>query len=83
MVMVTIVVLSHLRHTSLRGPSEKVLIQGCHVGPLGAKFLKLGPKIFVWPFGSFWPFSRIDWPLSRIRSDHPWTCLRSHIFSLF
>jgi len=36
-----------------------------------------GPKIFVWPF------SRLDWPLARIRSCYPGTCLRSHIFSLF
>ena len=30
-----------------------------------------GFKIFVWPFGSLWTFSRIYWPLARIKSDQP------------
>jgi len=39
-----------------------------------------GPKISFGPLAIFWPFSRIDWPLARIRSDHPGSCLRNHIF---
>jgi len=31
------------------------------------------PKIFIWLF--FWPFSRIHWTLSKIRYDHPGSCL--------
>ena len=39
------------------------------------------PKILFGPLALFCPFSRIDWPLARIRSDHPGSCLRNHIFS--
>jgi len=42
-----------------------------------------GPKIVIWPFSSFWPFSRIDWPLTRIRSDQLGCCLRTIFFHFF
>jgi len=46
-----------LNHMLLRGPSEKVLIQGWHVGPLGAISQKFGPKSHLLaPKFSFGPF---------------------------
>jgi len=63
-------------------------MQGCQVGLLGRNFRNLvpnntlsdpDPKIFILPFGSFWPFSRIGCLLARI--DHPGSCLRNLFFT--
>ena len=48
-----------------------------------ARLALLGPKFSFGPLALFWPFSRIGWPLAKIISDHPRSCLRNHIFSLF
>ena len=47
------------------------------ISEIWSQITLVGPKIFVWPF------SGMGWPLARIRSDHPVSCLRNHIFSLF
>jgi len=78
-----------------RGGSSKLLLYCWYAAGLsnwsfGDKFQKFGPKqnlltpkFSFAPLGLFWPFSRIDWLLARIRSDHPVFCLRNQIFSLF
>jgi len=43
--------------------------------PFRANFCR--KEHFTAPKFSFGLFSRIDWPLARIRSDHPWACLVS------
>jgi len=72
---------------SKRVYSSKLQLQGClfwgQIWEIWFQITLTGPKIFVWPFGFFWPFTRIDWPLARIRCDYPGSCLGSHIFSLF
>ena len=66
-----------------------IYLQGCQLGPFGTKSQKFGPKWhFPAPKFSFGllaligPFSR-GWPHARIKSDHPGSWLRNHIFSLF
>jgi len=48
-------------------------MQGCQVGPFGAKFHNFGPKLHFLaqkfsfePLDLFWRFSKIDWLLQEL-----------------